>query len=257
MRSVLTENILGYQVRHDGLESCLGEITESLEQGQEQKWLATLNPHSYAVARHRPEFRNALHAADWLIPDGVGVVFASRILGGDIRERVSGPDMFYGLHDFMQNSENYSVFFLGSSEDTLAEICRRMSKDWPNIRIAGTCSPPFKAVFSDEDIDQMVNSVNAVRPDVLWIGLTAPKQEELLSRILPRLNVRFAGAVGAMFDFYAGRIKRSHPVFRRLGLEWLPRLLREPRRLWRRMFVSAPIFMWHVLLARLRPGQRA
>ena len=253
---MLTENILGYQVRRDGFEACLGEITEFLVQGQDRKWLATINPHSYAVALGRPSFRNALNAANWLIPDGVGVVLASRILGGEIRQRVSGPDMFYGLHDFMQKSENYSVFFLGSSEDKLAEICRRMSKDWPNIRIAGTYSPPFKPHFSDEDIEQMVSSVNAARPDVLWIGLTAPKQEELVNRVLPRLDVRFAGAVGAIFDFYAGQVKRSHPVFRHLGLEWLPRLLREPRRLWRRMFISAPIFMWHVLLARLKSGHR-
>jgi N-acetylglucosaminyldiphosphoundecaprenol N-acetyl-beta-D-mannosaminyltransferase len=249
---MLTENILGYQVRCDGFESCLSEITGSLEQAQEQKWLATINPHSYAVALRRPDFRVALNAADWLIPDGVGVVLASRILGGRIRQRVSGPDMFYGVHDFLQKSENYSVFFLGSSEDTLTEICQRMSKDWPNIRVAGTYSPPFKPAFSDEDVAQMVTRVNAAQPDVLWVGLTAPKQEELVNRMLPQLNVRFAGAVGAIFDFYAGRVKRSHPVYRRLGLEWLPRLLREPRRLWRRMFISAPIFLWHVFLARIK-----
>ncbi len=254
---MLTENILGYQVRYDGFKACLSEIAGFLEQGQEQKWLATLNPHSYVVALGRPDFRNALNAADWLIPDGIGVVLASRILGGEIRQRVSGPDMFFGLHDFMQKSGNYSVFFLGSTEETLAEICQRMSKDWPNVRVAGTCSPPFKPAFSDEDIKQMVKSVNEARPDVLWIGLTAPKQEELINRILPNLNVRFAGAVGAIFDFYAGRVKRSHPAFRRLGLEWLPRLLREPRRLWRRMFLSAPIFMWHVFLARLKLTRRS
>jgi len=257
MCSELTENILGYQVRNDGFERCLGEITKSLEQVQEQKWLATLNPHSYAVALQRPDFCKALTSADWLIPDGIGVVLASWILGGTIRQRVSGPDMFFGLHDYMQKSANYSVFFLGSTEDTLVEICKRMANDWPNIRVAGTCSPPFKQTFSDEDIEQMIKSVNAARPDVLWIGLTAPKQEELVIRILPQLNVRFAGAVGAIFDFYAGRVKRSHPVFSRLGLEWLPRLLREPGRLWRRMFVSAPIFMWHVLLARLKFTRRA
>jgi N-acetylglucosaminyldiphosphoundecaprenol N-acetyl-beta-D-mannosaminyltransferase len=252
MNSLLTENILGYQVRRDGFESCLDEITSSLQQVQDAKWLATINPHSYAVALHRSNFRDALNAADWLIPDGVGVVIASWILGGRIRQRVSGPDMFYGVHDFMQKTEQYSVFFLGSSEETLTEICRRMAKDWPNIRIAGTYAPPFKSAFSDEDIEQMVQSVNAARPDVLWVGLTAPKQEELIFRMLPQLSVRFAGAVGAIFDFYAGRVKRSHPVFRRLGMEWLPRLLREPRRLWRRMFVSAPIFMWHVFLARFK-----
>jgi len=257
MNSLLTEYMLGFEIRRDGFESCLGEIASFLEQAQQKKWLATINPHSYAVSLHRPNFRAALNAADWLVPDGVGVVLASWILGGRIRQRISGPDIFYGLHDFMQKSENYSVFFLGASEDTLTEMCRRMSKDWPNIRIAGTFSPPYRSAFSDEDIEQMVKSVNAAQPDVLWVGMTAPKQEEIIFRMLPQLNARFAGAVGAIFDFYAGRVKRSHPVFRRLGLEWLVRLLREPRRLWRRVFVSGPIFIWHVLLARFKLIRRA
>jgi N-acetylglucosaminyldiphosphoundecaprenol N-acetyl-beta-D-mannosaminyltransferase len=251
MHSFSTENILGYQVNNDGFESCIAEVAGTLEQGRERKWLATLNPHSYAVALKRPHFQAALNAADWLIPDGIGIVLASWFLGGSVRHRVSGPDIFYGLHNYMQQSGSYSVFFLGSSEDTLVEIRKRMVRDWPNIRVAGTYSPPFKSAFSDEDLEQMILRVNAAGPDVLWVGLTAPKQEELLHRILPQLNVRFAAAVGAIFDFYAGRVKRSHPLFRRLGLEWLPRLLREPRRLWRRMFISAPIFLWHVLLAKI------
>ena len=152
----------------------------------------------------------------------------------------------------MQGSGNYSVFFLGSTEDTLTAICERMSKDWPNIRVAGIFSPPFKATFSDEDIELMVHRINMVEPDVLWVGMTAPKQEEWIYKVLPQLNVRFAAAVGAVFDFYTGRIKRPHPLFRRLGLEWLPRLLQEPGRLWRRTFASAPIFLWHVFYAKIK-----
>ena len=93
----------------------------------------------------------------------------------------------------------------------------------------------------------MILAINAAAPDVLWVGMTAPKQEKWIRANQDRLNVRFAGAIGAVFDFYTGKIKRSHPVFQRFGLEWLPRLLQEPRRLWRRMFLSAPVFVWHVL----------
>jgi N-acetylglucosaminyldiphosphoundecaprenol N-acetyl-beta-D-mannosaminyltransferase len=87
---------------------------------------------------------------------------------------------------------------------------------------------------------------------VLWVGMTAPKQESWIHQLRERLDVRFAAAIGAVFDFYIGRIKRSPPAFQTLGLEWLPRLVQEPRRLWRRMFVSAPIFMWHAVTRRDR-----
>ncbi|MGD8350884.1 MAG: WecB/TagA/CpsF family glycosyltransferase [Gammaproteobacteria bacterium] len=247
---MLTESMLGYRVRSDGLHSCLSDIKHAIDLEGPGKWLACINPHSYVVALDRPEFSAALHAADWLIPDGSGVMLASRILGVNIRQRITGPDVFYGLHDLLQGQGGYSVFFLGSSDDTLATIRERMARDWPQIDIAGSYSPPFKASFSPAEIDQMVERVNRANADVLWVGMTAPKQEEWIHQVLPRLNVRFAGAVGAIFDFYAGKVKRSHPFFGRLGLEWLPRLLREPRRLWRRTLVSAPIFLWHVLRAR-------
>jgi N-acetylglucosaminyldiphosphoundecaprenol N-acetyl-beta-D-mannosaminyltransferase len=96
----------------------------------------------------------------------------------------------------------------------------------------------------------MVEAVNRVRPDILWVGMTAPKQEKWIYLNRNRLEVRFIGAVGAVFDFYAGNVKRSHPIFQRLGLEWLPRLLREPRRLFKRNFVSSPLFLYRVFRQR-------
>ena len=242
---------MGFRVRNDKLITCVNEIREAIDRGDRQQWLACINPHSYVVAQRRTKFQAALRAADWLIPDGAGIVIGSRILGGRIRQRVTGPDFFYALHDLLQVGGKYSVFFLGSTDEALSEICRRMKNDWPNIRIAGTYSPPFKPEFSDAEIDAMVAQVNSAQPDVLWVGMTAPKQEEWVYRALPGLQVPFTAAVGAVFDFYAGNVKRSHPLFGRVGLEWLPRLLREPRRLWRRTLISAPIFFWHVLLARL------
>lgn len=125
-----------------------------------------------------------------------------------------------------------------------------MARDYSNVRVAGTYSPPFKPTYSDEEMNEMISAVNAAAPDVLWVGMTAPKQEKWIFENRARLNVKFAGAIGAVFDFYTGRVKRAHPMFQRLGLEWLPRLVQQPTRLWRRMFVSAPIFMLHVILTK-------
>ena len=215
------------------------------------RWLACLNPHSYVMALRDAPFARALQAADWLVPDGSGIVLASRLLGGVIRERVTGSDIFRGVLQALDHRGGGRVFLLGGEEDTLAIIRQRLAVDFPRIVVAGTFSPPFKAEFSVAENQAMVAAVNAARPDVLWVGLSAPKQEKWLHAHQAVLDVKFAAAVGAVFDFYSGRVKRSHPLFQRLGLEWLPPLVQQPRRLWRRMGVSAPIFLWHVLRQRL------
>lgn len=218
-------------------------------------WLACLNPHSYAVALNVSSFASALRSANWLVPDGVGVVWASGVLGGHVRERVTGSDVFLALHQRMNAAGGLSVFFLGASEATLVQIRSRMAQDFPNIRVAGTYSPPFKPTYSEQELDAMISAVNETQPDVLWVGMTAPKQEKWIFENRARLDVPFAAAIGAVFDFYTGNVKRSHPLFQRLGLEWLPRLLQQPRRLWRRMLVSAPIFVMHVMRARWKHGK--
>ncbi len=125
-----------------------------------------------------------------------------------------------------------------------------MARDYPNIKVVGTYSPPFKDVYSRAELDEMIRAVNVAAPDVLWVGMTAPKQEKFIFENRERLNVKFAAAVGAVFDFYTGNVKRSHPWFLNHGLEWLPRLIQEPGRLWKRTFFSAPVFLFHVLKVR-------
>ena len=197
--------------------------------------------------RRTISFQQTLHAADWLAPDGAGIVLASKLLGGPIRERVTGSDIFRDVQVELNRQGGYRVFFLGSTEATLAAIRQSMVQDYPHLHIAGTYSPPFTAEFSAADSQAMFAAIHTAAPDVLWVGMTAPKQEKWLHQHQAELNVQFAAAVGAVFGFYSGRVKRSHPVFQRLGLEWLPRLLQQPRRLWRRMGVSSLIFLWHVL----------
>ncbi len=161
----VTEDILGYPVDSCGGVGGLQAITEWISSGDHSRWLACLNPHSYVVACDDRVFSTALHNADWLIPDGTGIVLASKILGGTIRERFTGSDIFLGLHKSLNRQGGASVFFLGSTEETLARITEKMLLDFPNIRVAGTYSPPYKPEFSEEDNQLMVAAVNQARPE--------------------------------------------------------------------------------------------
>ena len=212
-------------------------------------WLACMNPHSYAEASRNNIFKNALKSANWLIPDGIGFILASRVLGASINARVTGADIFIGLMNHLDSAGGMSVFFLGGTEETLSRLTSKCTRDFPNIRVAGTYSPSFSPFYTDVELDEMIASVNLSGADVLWVGMTAPKQEIWIEQNKSKLNVKFAGAVGAVFDYYTGQVKRPHSVFQSLGLEWFFRLLQQPRRLWRRSIVSAPIFLAHVVKA--------
>ncbi len=247
-----TENILEFPVSYLTQDACLKNILQRIHAGKFGYTVVCANPHSLEVARRDRLFQEALLTADLVIPDGIGVVLASRVLGGRIRERVTGPDIFLGLNQALNREGGRSVFFLGSTEDTLVAIQRRFVNDFPRVRVAGTYAPPFRAEYSEEENRAMLAAVNTARPDVLWVGMTAPKQEKWLFRNRGWLQVGAGAAVGAVFDFYSGKVQRSSPAFQRLGLEWLPRLLREPQRLWRRNLLSNTSFMARVLVQRLR-----
>lgn len=252
MNTLHTARFLDYTIVAGSIGVCCDDIAESIKTTTEARWFACLNPHSHVIATDDPAFSEALQATDWLVPDGSGVVLASRFLGCPVHERITGSDVFYGLHERLNREGRGSIFFLGSTDAILGEIRRRMAADYPNLRVAGTFSPPYKPEFRPAELDEMIAAINAARPDVLWVGMTAPKQEKWIHQNRHRLQVKFIGAIGAVFDFYTGRVKRSHPIFQRLGLEWLPRLLQEPRRLWRRMGVSAPLFVVEVLRRKLQ-----
>lgn len=247
-----TEIILGYTVSTTPTEQCVEQIAKRLATDAPLMVLFCANPHSLVQAEADSAFQQALHNADLLTPDGSGIVLASRILGGTITERVTGSDIFWGLSRALNGISGRSYFFLGSTVKTLAAIKKKMAREYPNIRFAGSYSPPFKAEFSREENRLMVEAINAAAPDILWVGMTAPKQEKWIYQHRDQLNVKFIGAIGAVFDFYVGNVKRSHPVFQRMGLEWLPRLMQEPRRLFRRNFVSSPLFLLRVLRQRLK-----
>ncbi len=241
-----TENILGYHIMTETKDRCIGRIMDGIYGREKRKVLVCANPHSLEVARRDPLFDEALKSADFLIPDGVGIVIASKINRGRIKDRITGSDVFQEVSSALNERRGYRYFFLGSTEDNLRCIREKMSNDFPCIDVAGTYSPPFREDFDDRENGEMVAAINTVKPHVLWVGMTAPRQEKWIHLNRRRLDVSFIAAVGAVFDFYTGRVKRSHPVFRSMGLEWLPRLVRDPVRLWRRNFVSNPKFLIRV-----------
>lgn len=252
MKEHSTENIVGYPVTTKSKEDCISEIVQWIENGEKRRYFVCANPHSLVVARSAPFFNEAIKNADLIIPDGIGIVIASKILGGNIRSRVTGSDIFLGVSKVLNERNNYSCFFLGSTKNTLSQIKDRMKVDFPNIKLVGTYTPPFKPEFSDEENRLMVDAINNVKPDVLWVGMTAPKQEKWIYKHKDKLDVKFIGAIGAVFDFYSGAKKRAHPWFQKHALEWLPRFLREPKRLWRRNLISTPLFLFLIFKEKFR-----
>ena len=245
----MKEEIIGYDVSTQSKRSILSKIQSWVvnENNAEVRYFVCANPHSLEIARRDARFDRAIRNANIVVPDGYGIIIASKITGGQITERITGTDIFIGLTELLNETGNYSYYFLGSTDDNLGNIQKKMMKEYPKIKIAGTFSPPFKKDFTEEDNRAMIRRINIVRPDVLWVGMTAPKQEKWIYENKDKLKVKFVGAIGAVFDFFTGNVKRSHPWFLDHGLEWLPRLLQQPKRLWRRNMISGPAFIIRVV----------
>lgn len=247
-----TAEILGYKVSAEGLIGDVRSAWRIIQSGGKGSYVACLNPHSVVVSTTDIDFQAALSGADILLPDGAGIVLAARILREPIEERVAGTEFFIGLTTKAQEQSGLRYFFLGATDYVLQQITERLRKEFPKVEVVGTFSPPFKDKFSEEENVAMIERINQCRPDVLWVGMTAPKQEKWIFANRHRLKVPLVGAIGAVFDFYAGTRKRAAAWVRNLGLEWLPRLLREPKRLFYRNLVSSPLFLFMVLREKFR-----
>lgn len=213
-----------------------------------KKLITTLNAHSYNTLYDDIIFKEAIRSSDILLPDGISMVWASRILKGEKIKKIAGEDIFY--HEMHRiNNINGKCFFLGSTNEILNLIKERANIEFPNIEVH-TYSPPFKPEFDDDDNKLMIEAINKVEPDVLFIGMTAPKQEKWAFINLNDLNAGHVCCIGAVFNFYARTIKRAPKWMIDLGLEWLYRLLKEPNRMWRRYIIGNFIFVIRILKRR-------
>lgn len=209
----------------------------------------TINPHSYCEAKKDAIFTQTLLQSDVLLPDGAGIVLATKILTGLKINKIAGADIHQYLLEQAQ-LKGQKVFYLGAAQNTLDLIAEKIAKKFPGIKVA-SYSPPYKSEFSKEDTRLMLEKANAFTPDILFVGMTAPKQEKWVFTNKENIHANTVVSIGAVFDFYAGTVKRSAPFWIKLGLEWLPRLLRDPKRLWKRNFVSTPLFLYYLLKEKL------
>ena len=214
----------------------------------------TINAHSYNTAQKDELFAESLLNGDALIPDGASVVKACRWLKAKSqpKERIAGWDLFefeMGRLEAPLNPPRRGkpvAFFMGSSEKVLGLIREKAKAVYPHIEVV-TYSPPYKPEFSDEDNAAIVKAINDANPDLLWIGMTAPKQEKWAYSHWNELNIHcHCGTIGAVFDFFAGTAKRAPKWWQEHSLEWLYRLIIEPKRMWRRYIIGNTLFLWNI-----------
>ena len=263
----------------------LGSVAELATLPEGKLLINTINAHSFNTAKKDKLFAEALTNGDALIPDGVSIVKACRWIKAKSqpKERIAGWDLFefemnkleqLGICDEVFGVDNSSlnnlqsasadnsklktqnskfrerpltVMFMGSSQKVLDLIVKRAAEVYPHLKVV-TYSPPYKPEFSDEDNKAIIEAINAADPDLLWIGMTAPKQEKWTYSHWEELDIHcHVGTIGAVFDFFAGTVERAPMWWQRHGLEWLYRLLKEPKRMWRRYIIGNALFLWNML----------
>jgi N-acetylglucosaminyldiphosphoundecaprenol N-acetyl-beta-D-mannosaminyltransferase len=217
---------------------------------KQQTIVHTINQYSFCVAENDPEFKKALLTANVLLPDGIAIVHAVKFLNGEKINKIAGAD----IHEYCLkklNKENGKCFYLGASDNTLEKIKAKITLEYPNVKVE-TFSPPFKPQFRGAENAEMINKVNTFKPDVLFIGMTAPKQEKWATANRDQLDAQLICSIGAVFDFYAGTVQRPSEIWINLGLEWLGRLVKEPKRMWKRYLYYGPVFLAAILIQKIK-----
>jgi N-acetylglucosaminyldiphosphoundecaprenol N-acetyl-beta-D-mannosaminyltransferase len=220
------------------MKYCIGERGRA-------RYVAVTGMHGVTESSQDPGFRTTLMNADLVVPDGMPLVWLGRLRGfAHLGRRVYGPEL---METFCRETgPKYRHFFYGGAPG-VAEHLAQVEQERHGICVAGTYCPPFRPLTDEED-RQVVRLINDAAPDVVWVGLSTPKQECWMYEHRDKLNVPLMLGVGAAFDLNSGRLKQAPVWMRENGLEWLFRLLAEPKRLWRRYLVQGSKFVWNVLL---------
>jgi N-acetylglucosaminyldiphosphoundecaprenol N-acetyl-beta-D-mannosaminyltransferase len=233
-------DILGVNVSRLNLEETIERMSAAIH-FEERLRIAVTPVNCLLWARKNPSLRHIYNTADIVAADGVPVVWASRLFGHSINGRVTGLDL---LPRFAETAaeKGYSFFFLGAAKGVAELLASRLIHNNPGLVIAGTYSPPFAERFTVEENERMIKKINDSGADVLWVSLTAPKQDFWIAEHFGRLNTKIAVGVGAAFDVAAGKVPRAPVWMQKSGLEWLFRLMQEPGRLASRYLIEAPVF---------------
>ena len=253
-RSVPRVDILGVGVSAINMDDALEVIDEWITTGV-RRYVCITGVHGVMESQRDEALRRIHNGAGLVTPDGMPLVWLSKWRGWHRTTRVYGPDLMLALCE-RSLATGYRHFFYGGKEGVPERLARRLQKRYPGLTVAGTYSPPFKAVTEQEG-EAVIDRINAAKPDIVWVGLGTPKQEHWMAQHVDRLTASVLLGVGAAFDFHAGLKRQAPRWMQRSGLEWLFRLATEPRRLWRRYLVNNPLFVWLTLLQMWRPTSLA
>ncbi|RFB85572.1 glycosyltransferase [Rhizobium leguminosarum bv. trifolii] len=233
-------NVLGVRVSAVNLKSATGFIRKAIEDGRKE-YVCVRDAHGIVRCQDDPELRSIHNQAFLVTPDGMPLVWALRHAGHTESDRVYGPDLMLSVFD-AGSANGLRHFLYGATAETLEQLQARLLAKFPQARIVGSYAPPFRKLSMREEAD-IADRLNRSGADIVWVGLSSPKQELWMARMRDRLDASMLIGVGAAFDFHAG-LKRQAPRFiQRSGFEWAFRLLCEPRRLWRRYALVVPAFI--------------
>jgi N-acetylglucosaminyldiphosphoundecaprenol N-acetyl-beta-D-mannosaminyltransferase len=237
-------NVLGVGISVLNLPAARAIIAGAL-QDRRKGYVCVTGVHGVMEAQEDHAFRRILNGALLCTPDGMPMVWAGKLNGHREMNRVYGPDLMLDLCAWSEAS-GAKHFFYGGDQGVAEQLVQRLKVRFPKLAVAGTFTPPFRALNPDE-LRQLQQQISALRPDILWVGLSTPKQEKFMAEYLSQLEVTLMIGVGAAFDFHSGRMKQAPRWMQRSGLEWLYRLCCEPRRLAKRYLRNNPLFLWKCL----------
>jgi len=236
--------VLGIPLALTDYAGTLDWIDSAVER-RHRGYLCVAAVHTVMACQEDPELHRAVLGADFTVPDGTPLVWALRLLGHPLENRVYGPDLMQRACERAAVSGTRVFLYGGRSPEALARLTENLRASHPGLCIAGGYSPPFRELSAAEE-DALADRINASEADVVWVGIGVPKQEKWMARMRDRLEAPVLIGVGAAFDFHAGLVPQAPAALQRLGLEWLYRLWQEPRRLWRRYARYNPRFVWGV-----------
>jgi N-acetylglucosaminyldiphosphoundecaprenol N-acetyl-beta-D-mannosaminyltransferase len=240
MQSPPIVNVLGVGISAINMDLALEAIAGALER-REKGYICVTGVHGVSVAQSDEGFRQILNRAFLCTPDGTPLVWVGRWQGRKEMGRVYGPDLMLAVLE-LSEKKGYRHFFYGGANGVAKALREQLGKRFPRLQIAGTYEPPFRPLNAEEEAELM-KLIQDARPDMMWVGLSTPKQEKFMAEYLGKLDVTLMAGVGAAFDYHAGRARQAPRWMQRSGMEWLFRLGCEPRRLWKRYLKNNPLFL--------------
>ena len=233
-------NVLGVGVSVLNLQTALDAIAAAVRD-RRKGYICVTGVHGVMEAQDDAAFRGILNDALLCTPDGMPMVWAGKLAGHSEMRRVYGPDLMLDVCAWSETS-GVKHFFYGGADGVADRLAAKLKEKFPKLQVAGTFTPPFRALNADEQ-KILADRIASAKPDIFWVGLSTPKQEKFMAEFLPQLDVTLMIGVGAAFDFHSGRVKQAPRWMQRCGLEWFHRLCSEPRRLWRRYLRNNPLFV--------------